>query len=159
VRGEACAARLGDDRCGGPRFEGAREVIVAVARFALDGEKQVAGRKRAGVDRHAATGAASFALAPRARASVRPRSTARSFRPSSAARAASASENGKVRSPTIWPVSCLSRQSTTHRRIERFDRGADRLAAIGELARPRRGGENGGADRPRFSERGLSSVT
>ena len=37
-------------------FEGARDMIVAVMRIALDGDEQVAGLKRAGVDGDAARG-------------------------------------------------------------------------------------------------------
>src|SRR5208282_495605 len=95
------------NRGGGAGIEGASDVIMAVVRVALDGEEKIAGLKRAAVDRNAADGLAQrrarrgaergrqFGWAPQRRHAAS----------ASAARASSASENGSVVSPTIWPDS------------------------------------------------------
>ena len=82
-------------------------MIVPVLGVALDGDEEIAGLKRPAVDRdafdrcaqpHGRRGAErgrEFSLAPE-------RGHAASL---AAARASSASENGSVRAPTIWPVS------------------------------------------------------
>ena len=95
------------DGRGSPGIEGASDVIMAVVRVALDGEEKIAGLKRATVDRDAADNLAQrrarrgaecgrqFGFSPQRRHAAS----------ASAARASSASENGSVVSPTIWPNS------------------------------------------------------
>jgi len=56
MRGNPGAARPGDRRGRRARLEGARDVVVAVARLAPDGEEEIAGLQRAGVDRNALDG-------------------------------------------------------------------------------------------------------
>ena len=147
----------------GAGLEGARDVVVAVVRVALDGDEQVAGLERARVDRDAGRG-------PFERRGRRPRAPApssfgvqsgRVMRRSPAPPAlSSASENGSTRSPTIWPVSwplpamtsaspgssslTPSRIASARSPISRAPGAPARIAA--RIAAG-------------FSERGLSSVT
>ena len=105
--GEPACPLARDDGRRGAEIEGAGDVIVTVMRLALDGEEKIAGRKRAAVDRDAA---GRLAHGRARRGAERSRqlgfSPQRRHRASaSAARASSASENGSVLSPTIWPVS------------------------------------------------------
>ena len=143
-RGELAPRARATRRRRGAGFEGARDMVVAVVRIALDGEEEIAGLKRAGVDRDAADGRAQRRARGGAerRASARLGSTAPSCASSSAARASSASENGSVLSPTIWPVSwpLPAITSASPSRASRRRRGSP---PRGRRSRsPRRGGEN-----------------
>ena len=101
--------RFGDDRRGGALGESVADEVMAVAGVALDGEEQVARLEGARVDRdpgHRADLVRDPAarrggdLIPCPERSAHPCATR-----AMAARRTSWSENGRVRSPMIWPVS------------------------------------------------------
>ena len=139
-------------------------MIVAVVRLALDGEEQVAGLKRAGVDRHAAR------RARRAARSARPASRSVRLRvhnasvmppPRSAARATSASENGSVRSPDDlagFMTLAGDHQRVARRRASRSRRGSPRARSPISRA-PGAAARMAARIAAGSSERGLSSVT
>ena len=82
-------------------------MIVAVVSGALDGDEEIAGLKRPAVDRNAADGRAQRRGRRGAESGRELRLTPQRGHAAalSAARASSASENGSVFAPTIWPVS------------------------------------------------------
>ena len=111
------------------------------------------GCKRAGVDRDAADRRA------RAARSARPSARVSSASVHSARHAASSQRRprglgvGKRQRPIADDLAGFMAFAGDHQRVARAehrDRGADRLAAVADLARARRGGENGGADRRRI---------
>ena len=51
--GELARPRLRNQGRGGAGGKGGRDMVVAVMDVALDGDEEIAGRQRAGVDRHA----------------------------------------------------------------------------------------------------------
>ncbi len=111
------------------------------------------------------TPVASNAPAPgrRWRRRSRRRSTSGVRRPwpaSSAWAVSVTSSNGWFTPATSWPCSWpLPATTSTSPSAQQGRAGADGLAAVAVFLRTRRGGQDGGADRGRLLERGLSSVT
>src|SRR3974390_485843 len=135
--------------------------IVPITVVALDREEGFAGRNRARVDGdagHARRQAADFGRTHRRGHGID--SPERSHSAPKAARTASWSENGNIRSPTIWPVSwplpAISSTSPSFRRLT--------AVRIASPRSPISSAPRAAARIPRriaagFSLRGLSSVT
>ena len=106
--GELGRPLLGDDSRRGALGQRVAHEIVAVARLALDGEEEVARLERARVDRDPGASAKPTADARAGRGGDLVSCPERRFiraLPAMAPRTSSWSENGRVRSPMIWPVS------------------------------------------------------
>ena len=132
------------------RFEGARDMVVAVMRVAPDGDEEVARLKRPAVDRDAAHSSAQRRARGRAkRGGQFGEAPERGHRAaSSAARASSASENGRIRVADDLPglVALAGDQKRIAAKKHRNAR-ADGGGPVADLDRQRRGGENLRPDR------------